>query len=134
MVITLDPGSSVAPYEQIRDQVVEAIVGGALCAGARLPTVRQLAGDLGLAVNTVAKAYKRLEAEGHVATRGRHGTVVLPRRVVSRDESAGGDLTAGGASSEAGDEVCAAAEELVRAARRHGLDLSETIGLLRQSW
>ena len=45
--------------------------------GERLPPIRQLAGDLGLAANTVAKAYKELEADGFVASNGRRGTVVL---------------------------------------------------------
>ena len=48
--------------------------------GTRLPAVRQLAADLGLAVNTVARAYRELEAAGLVETRGRHGTVVAPGR------------------------------------------------------
>ena len=60
MIIEIDPGAGAPPYEQICTQVVAAIRGGALPVGARLPTVRQLAGDLGLAVNTVAKAYKQL--------------------------------------------------------------------------
>src|SRR5690606_21134418 len=50
---------------------------GLLTPGTRLPAVRQLATDLGVAANTVAKAYRQLEAEGHVETRGRGGTVVL---------------------------------------------------------
>ncbi|WP_323743692.1 GntR family transcriptional regulator [Clavibacter phaseoli] len=64
------------PYEQIRRQYVHLIQQGALLSGTRLPTVRRLAGDLGLAVNTVARAYKQLEIDGFVATRGRAGTVV----------------------------------------------------------
>lgn len=56
-----------------------AIVDGALEAGVRLPPIRQLAGDLGLAANTVAKVYKDLEADGFVASNGRRGTVVLER-------------------------------------------------------
>ena len=44
--------------------------------GTRLPTVRELAGQLGLAVNTVARAYRELETAGVVETRGRFGTFV----------------------------------------------------------
>ena len=50
-----------------------------LPAGTRLPTVRALAGGLGLAVNTVARVYKELEADGLVATEGRRGTRVTGR-------------------------------------------------------
>src|SRR5262245_66393042 len=52
------------------------ITTGALAPGARLPTIRQLAADLGLAVNTVARAYRELETAHLVTTRVRHGTTV----------------------------------------------------------
>ena len=58
--------------------------------GTRLPTVRRLAGDLGLAVNTVARAYRELERDGLVVTRGRNGTVVA----ASPDESVALDAAA----------------------------------------
>lgn len=64
-------------YEQVRRQVVEAVADGRLAPGDRLPPVRTLASELGIATNTVAKAYKELEAAAVVATRGRAGTVVL---------------------------------------------------------
>ncbi|WP_409483628.1 GntR family transcriptional regulator [Arsenicicoccus dermatophilus] len=117
MIVTIDEASPAAPYEQIVAQVTAAIASGALGTGSRLPTVRQLAGDLGLAVNTVAKAYRQLEAEGHVATRGRGGTVVLEH---VRDGAV--------------DETQAAATLLARTAQRHGLDLAEAIGVLRRAW
>jgi DNA-binding transcriptional regulator YhcF (GntR family) len=75
-MIALDDESSVPPYDQIRTQYATLISQGELAAGARLPTVRQLASDLQLAVNTVARAYRELEAAGLVETRGRAGTVV----------------------------------------------------------
>lgn len=74
--LTVDPGSPTPPFEQVRAQLAERIRSGELAAGERLPTVRRLAEDLGLAVNTVARTYKELEAEGLVETRGRNGTVV----------------------------------------------------------
>lgn len=49
---------------------------GRLPPGTRLPTVRELAGQLGLAVNTVARAYRELETAGVVETRGRFGTFI----------------------------------------------------------
>lgn len=83
MIVELDDTSPVPPYEQIRAQVAAMIGSGALPAGTRLPPIRQLAGDLGLAVNTVARAYRELEAGGLVASRVRTGTVVAaqPSRV-----------------------------------------------------
>ena len=64
------------PYEQIRQQVAAGVASGELAAGTRLPTVRALAEQLGLASNTVARAYRELEHAGVVTTRGRAGTVV----------------------------------------------------------
>ena len=75
-LLVLDPMSSVPPYEQVRSQIADAIRSGRLRPAARLPTVRRLAGDLGLAVNTVARAYRELELAGLVETRGRQGTFV----------------------------------------------------------
>ncbi|MEY9878076.1 DNA-binding transcriptional regulator YhcF (GntR family) [Streptacidiphilus sp. MAP12-33] len=76
MLIALDPASPVPPFEQIRAQVAAAAASGEAPVGTKLPTVRKLAEELGLAVNTVAKAYRELEAAGVVETRGRAGTVV----------------------------------------------------------
>lgn len=76
MDITLDPGSTAAPYEQIRLRIAELAATGTLTAGTRLPPVRQLATQLGLAANTVARAYRELEQAGLVETRGRAGTVI----------------------------------------------------------
>jgi DNA-binding transcriptional regulator YhcF (GntR family) len=77
-VITVDLGAPEPPFEQVRAQLAGLIATGSLGEGDRLPTVRGLAADLGLAVNTVARAYKELEAEGLVTTRRRAGTVVSP--------------------------------------------------------
>jgi DNA-binding transcriptional regulator YhcF (GntR family) len=75
-VIQLDTASSVPPYEQVKSQFARQIAERTLAVGTRLPTVRQLAADLGLAVNTVARAYRELEEAGLVQTRGRAGTFV----------------------------------------------------------
>lgn len=74
--ITIEAGSGVAPFEQLRARISEQARSGALPVGHRLPTVRGLAEELGLAANTVAKAYRALEADGVIETRGRNGTFV----------------------------------------------------------
>ena len=75
-MITVDHDSPVPPYEQVRAHLADRITSGELTIGTRLPTVRQLAADLGLAVNTVARAYRELEQGGLVQSRGRAGTFV----------------------------------------------------------
>ncbi|MGW4460913.1 GntR family transcriptional regulator [Micromonospora sp. NBC_01796] len=79
MFIELDPHSPVPPYEQVRARIAALASDGELTAGTRLPAVRQLAEELGLAANTVARAYRELEQAGLVQTRGRHGTVITAR-------------------------------------------------------
>lgn len=76
MRITVDHGDAVPSYEQICRQVVSLVEAGELHPGDRLPTVRGLADELGLAVNTVAKAYRELETRGAIETRGRSGSFV----------------------------------------------------------
>ena len=76
MRLTLDRRSGVPPFEQVRDGLRTQIEAGHLEPGFRLPPVRALADSLGLAANTVARAYKELEALGVVETRGRAGTFV----------------------------------------------------------
>jgi DNA-binding transcriptional regulator YhcF (GntR family) len=74
--LQVDGGAAEPPYEQIRTQVAAQVVSGELPPGTRLPTVRALAETLGIAPNTVARAYRELEHAGTVTTRGRAGTVV----------------------------------------------------------
>ena len=76
MILEIDPASAVPPYEQLRQQLTALVLGGTLTRGARLPAIRQLANDLGIAGGTVARAYRELEADGVVTTHGRHGTVI----------------------------------------------------------
>ncbi|NQX11661.1 GntR family transcriptional regulator [Microbacteriaceae bacterium VKM Ac-2855] len=78
-MIEIDPESGVAPFEQVRAQVLADVASGALAAGDRLPPVRTLATELGLAANTVAKAYRLLETDGIIETRGRNGSFVSPQ-------------------------------------------------------
>jgi GntR family transcriptional regulator len=76
VILRVDPESAVPPYEQIRAQVATMAASGVLPVGTRLPTIRQLSKDLGLAGGTVARAYRELESDGVIVTRGRHGSFV----------------------------------------------------------
>ncbi|MBB1242478.1 GntR family transcriptional regulator [Streptomyces durbertensis] len=102
--IVIDPAAPTAPYEQLREQISAQARSGALPTGYRLPTVRGLAQELGLAANTVAKAYRVLEGDGVVETRGRGGTFVAA------------------AGSAADREAASAAQEYARRVHRLGLD------------
>ncbi|MFY0409153.1 GntR family transcriptional regulator [Solicola sp. PLA-1-18] len=77
MDIWVDTRSPTPHYEQIRSQVSQLVMTGALPPGTRLPPIRRLAGHLGLSNGAVARAYKELEREGTVATKGKAGTTVL---------------------------------------------------------
>ncbi len=76
MMLLIDPTSSQPPYEQLHTQIAAMIQSGELPAESRLPTVRRLAGDLGIAPGTVARAYRELELLGLLETRGRAGTFI----------------------------------------------------------
>ena len=77
----LDPASGVPFYRQVIDQILAAIATGSLTSGDRLPTVRQLAVDLAVNFNTVARAYKELEIRGVLATQQGTGTFVAETEV-----------------------------------------------------
>ncbi len=111
--IHIDDGAP--PYEQVRAQISEQARSGALPVGYRLPTVRGLAESLGLAANTVAKAYRALEADGVIETRGRNGTFVA----------------AAGAAAER--EVASAAQAYASRARRLGLSEEAALDAVREA-
>lgn len=115
MMLVLDPRSPVPPYEQVRRQVADQAATGALPPGHRLPTVRRLAEDLGIAANTVARAYRELEQEGVLVTRGRHGTFIAVR----------------GADRER--EAAAAARLLVRRLRELDLTDEDALRVVRRA-
>ena len=116
-LVVLDTGSDVAPYEQVRLQLAAHVSAGRIQAGAKLPTVRALAAELDLAVNTVARAYRELEADRVIATEGRRGTFVR-----------------GTAPESAAEDVREAAGAFTAAARRAGLSLPEATRLVEQAW
>jgi DNA-binding transcriptional regulator YhcF (GntR family) len=81
----IDVASSVPPYEQVRVHFARQIRNHALAVGSKLPTVRALAAELGLAANTVARAYRELEEAGLIETRGRNGSFVSAAADLGRE-------------------------------------------------
>jgi DNA-binding transcriptional regulator YhcF (GntR family) len=114
IVLPLDPSSAVAPYEQLRTQIAGRAARGDLPAGTRLPTVRALAEQLGLAPGTVARAYRELEADRVIETQGRRGTFVAGQQLPS--------------------DAVDVARAYAVAARRLGLTLPEATRALEAAW
>jgi len=112
----VDHQATTPPFEQVRAQIAARAASGDLPEGTRLPTVRGLAEQLGLAVNTVARVYKELEADGVVETLGRKGTFVRS------------GATAGSA------EAAAAAAAYVATCRATGLTEAEAVRLVADRW
>jgi GntR family transcriptional regulator len=117
--LTIHTASPIPPYEQIRAQLDDLIRTGGLAAGDRLPPVRQLAADLGLAVGTVARAYRELELSGQVRTRRGGGTRVAERPVAD-DPAARHDALAAQATIyvTVARRLGASDEELIASVRR----------------
>ncbi|MBH0776110.1 GntR family transcriptional regulator [Nocardia bovistercoris] len=113
--VTIDHDSPVPPYEQLRQAIIAMVRAGRLTAGTKIPTVRALAADLGLAPNTVARAYRELEADGVLETRGRQGSFI----------ASSGDPTT--------DAAGRAATEYVAAIRRLGLDDATALRFVRSA-
>lgn len=110
MRIAIDSqAGAMPPYVQVRTQIADQARSGALPAGTRLLTVRELADQLGIAPGTVARAYKELEADRVIETRGRNGTFI----------SAGGDAVTR--------EAFAAAVAYVERIRRLGMTEREAL-------
>lgn len=109
MQLIIDTGSAVPAYEQLRAQLVAMVESGGLPTGTRLPPIRQLAGDLGLAVNTVGRAYRELELAGVAEARGRHGTVIVGTGAMGQPQRQ--------------KVVDAAADAFARSAQHHGASL-----------
>lgn len=112
-MLQVDPTSSVPPFEQLREQITAQVGTGELRAGDRLPTVRRLAEDLGIAANTVARAYRVLEADGLLEGRGRAGTFV--------------------ADEDSGRAARAAARTYATTVRALGLGDDEAVELVRRA-
>lgn len=114
MLLSIDTSSPVPVYEQLRSQLQRLIASGQMPVGTRLPTIRQLAADLGLASATVSRVYELLANDGWVVGAGRRGTLVQHHAV---DDTA--DV-----------EVHQTIEHLVLLARQLGVDRDALINLL----
>jgi DNA-binding transcriptional regulator YhcF (GntR family) len=86
-MIVIDTASPMPPYEQLRAQLARQIQDRSLAVGTRLPTIRRLAADLSLAVNTVGRAYRELEEAGLIETRGRAGSFVAAAGEQAREQA-----------------------------------------------
>jgi len=110
VLIEIDHTSPLPPYEQLRAAIASMIATHELPEGHRLPSVRQLAGDIGIAPNTVVRAYQELETERLVKVHGRRGVFVL------------------GTASPAGrEDTTRAAAAFADHALRRGLDPTEAL-------
>lgn len=119
-MLRVDPAAPDPPFAQLREQIIAQVSDGILAPGDRLPTVRRLAGDLGIAPNTVARAYRELEADGVLEGRGRAGTFV--RAAVEA-----------GRAAPAAASARAAAERYAEATRSLGLDPEAALALVRRA-
>ena len=122
--ISVNLGSATPPYAQIRTQIASLITAGTLAPGTRLPTVRSMAADLGIAAGTVARAYKELELAGLVHTRRRNGTVVAGPPALPAPAGAQ-------AQAAAPAEVIAAVDRYIAEGRGTGLDDAALLTILR---
>jgi GntR family transcriptional regulator len=129
-LLRVESGSAEAPFEQVRRQLAEAVADRRLGAGTKLPPIRALAGELGLAANTVARAYRELEEAGLVITRGRLGTVVSP------DAGSPGGVRGGASAGASGGDavVRLAAADYARAARAAGIAEADAVALVRDAY
>lgn len=87
MILEINPHSEEPIYLQLRKQIILGIARGELAPNEQLPTVRQIADELGVNTMTVSKGYQQLREEGYLLTDRRKGTVVAPLPVHSKKDS-----------------------------------------------
>ena len=127
MIITIDPRSHTPPYEQVCDQIRGLVRSRALPPGHRMPPVRRLAGDLGLAPNTVARAYRQLESENILEGRGSRGTFVTATTTATTTAT-------NTATTEETPTPQTAARDYVIRATQAGWDRETAIALVTAIW
>jgi GntR family transcriptional regulator len=92
VVLTVDPRSGVPIYLQVIEQVKRSVALGVLASGEQLPTVKQLALDLTINPNTVAKAYRELERDGVIQTAPGRGSFVKSNGTAETSKAAATDV------------------------------------------
>ena len=105
--ITVDPHSGMPLWLQLRNRLVYLIESGGFAEGEKLPTVRELAVDLGINYNTVSKVYQDIERDGYIVSKRGKGTFVAPR--VHKEEA------------PAKSELEILADEFIRSCAEHGM-------------
>ncbi len=83
MDIIIDVEDSTPLFSQLIDQIKEAVLNGKVNPGDAMPSIRQLANDLGVNNKTVAKAYSLLERDSVIQTKGYRGTFIHPNAVAN---------------------------------------------------
>ena len=119
MFVHLNPNSGMPIYRQLFQQLRQRIVSGQLASGERMPSVRDLSGELKINLLTVAKVYQWLEGEGLVETRRGLGTFVL-----------GGNTTR--SLTEKRKLIADAVEQVVAEAQHLDLGEAEVVRLVRE--
>ena len=120
MILSVDPARALPVYEQVREQIKRMVASGTLQPGTQLPTIRQLAADLGLAKGTIERAYELLDVDTVIETKGRKGTFVLEMtRATEHQQTI---------------ELDAAAESLVVVARQLGAGEDAAVQAVRRVW
>jgi GntR family transcriptional regulator len=115
----IDPSSGTPIYRQIVDQVRQAVASGVLRPGDRLPSVREMAVELAVNPNTIAKAYQELERDGVVETPRGKGSFIADRdHTLSREERLR--------------QFTEAADKLVADAYRLGIDAETALSLVNE--
>ncbi|MBR3483586.1 MAG: GntR family transcriptional regulator [Lachnospiraceae bacterium] len=119
MIIRIDELSDVPIYQQLRNQIVMGISSGELKSGEQLPTVRNLALEMGINTMTVSKAYQLLKTEGYIMTDRKNGARI---RTEIKKEASISDAN----KSEL--------KRIVSEARISGVEKQELLSLVEKYW
>lgn len=119
MIIRIDELSDVPIYQQLRNQIVMGISSGELKSGEQLPTVRNLALEMGINTMTVSKAYQLLKTEGYIMTDRKNGARI---RTEIKKEASISDAN----KSEL--------KRIVSEARISGVEKQELLDLVEKYW
>ena len=107
-------------YKQVTDQIKDAVARGILCAGMRLPSIREMSKELGISPITIKRAYHDLEGEGYIITRSGLGSFVAE---VSRERLRAAKL----------DEIRHGLERLVEEGERFGIPAGEILKMIHET-